>query len=80
MTKKNDMVNNPEHYNLGKYEVIDIIGDQLGEEGLRGFCLGNSLKYVCRAGKKEEDKTTEDLKKAIWYLDYYIKIRENGGQ
>tara|TARA_R110000744_G_C19362488_1_gene561552 strand:+ start:359 stop:514 length:156 start_codon:yes stop_codon:yes gene_type:complete len=35
-----------------------------------GFCLGNVIKYVLRAGKK--DDALEDLKKARWYLDREI--------
>jgi len=64
-------VNRPEHYAAGKFEVITIIADQLGDEGLRGFCLGNALKYICRAGKKNPQKELEDLEKASWYLSHY---------
>jgi hypothetical protein len=74
----NDPVNHPAHYTSGKYEVIDIIEDQLGIEGLAGFCLGNTLKYICRAGKKgDEYKYTEDLEKAKWYLNHIIKRRKS---
>ncbi len=68
-----NIVNHPSHYTSGKYEVIDIIEDQLGLDGLRGFCLGNSIKYICRSGKKDVSKTIEDLEKADWYLNHYIK-------
>lgn len=72
--KPNDPVNHPSHYTSGKYEVIDIIEDQLGLDGLVGFCLGNTIKYICRAGKKGEDeKYLEDLKKAKWYLNRVIE-------
>ncbi|MCE5227923.1 MAG: DUF3310 domain-containing protein [Porphyromonadaceae bacterium] len=56
-------INHPKYYNKGKIEVIDFIEDQQ-----LGFGLGSSVKYICRAGKKNPDKYTEDLKKAIWYL------------
>jgi hypothetical protein len=62
-----DSVNNPKHYNSGKFEVIDIIEDQN-----LGFCLGNAIKYILRAGKKDESKTKEDLEKAIWYINRHI--------
>lgn len=65
-------VNHPSHYTSGKFEVIDIIEDQLGLEGLRGFCLGNTIKYICRAGKKNPSKLIEDLEKAEWYLHHYL--------
>jgi len=62
-----DMVNNPAHYNTGKIEVIGFIEDQK-----LGFHLGNAIKYICRAGRKDPDKTREDLEKAVWYLQRYI--------
>lgn len=69
---KDDAIHHPSHYANGRFEVIDIIEDQLKMEGLRGFCLGNTLKYICRAGKKNPEKTLEDLEKAEWYLHHYI--------
>lgn len=69
-----DPVNHPSHYTSGKYEVIDIIEDQLGAEGIRGFCLGNAVKYICRAGKKDPTKTRQDLEKAIWYINHYLEV------
>lgn len=77
-----DPVNHPSHYTSGKFEVIDIIQDQLGTEGLRNFCLGNAIKYICRAGKKDASKTIQDLEKAVWYLNHYIqeaKALQEGG-
>jgi hypothetical protein len=38
------------------------------------FCLGNALKYVWRAGKKDPEAATEDVKKAIWYLHRQISF------
>lgn len=61
-------VEHPTYYNAGRIEVIDFIEDQN-----LGFHLGNAVKYICRAGKKDPDKTSEDLKKAIWYIERYIK-------
>lgn len=68
-----EQVNHPEHYG-GKenpYEAIKII------EALNlNFHLGNTLKYIFRAGKKEPEKVLQDLRKAAWYLDREIKNRE----
>lgn len=61
-------VNHPSHYNQGKIEVIDFIEDQK-----LGFNLGNTVKYVSRAGKKNPDKAVEDLEKAAWYLNREIE-------
>lgn len=62
-----DPVHHPAHYKQGGVEVIDAI-----EAWELGFCLGNTVKYVARAGKKDAAKTVEDLKKARWYLDREI--------
>lgn len=67
----NDPVNRPSHYTDGKIEVIDFIEDKK-----LGFCLGNAIKYIARAGKKEKDKEAQDIKKAIWYLNRYLKELE----
>ena len=63
-----DPVNRPAHYTDGKIEVIDFIEDKK-----LGFCLGNAVKYIARAGKKDPTKEIEDLKKARWYIDRRIK-------
>lgn len=67
-SEKNDPVNRPAHYTDGKIEVIEYIEDKK-----LGFCLGNAVKYISRAGKKDPTKEVEDLKKAIWYIDRRIK-------
>ena len=60
-------VEHPSHYAEGrKYEPIDVINDW----GLN-FNLGNTIKYISRAGRK--NNVVEDLKKAKYYLDYEIK-------
>ena len=66
MSNKKEMVDHPDHYQGNKFEVIDII-----EDFKLGFHLGNVVKYVLRAGKK--DATVQELEKARWYLDRYIQ-------
>lgn len=61
-------VSHPPHYNQGKIEVIEFIEDKS-----LGFHLGNAVKYICRAGKKDPTKYVEDLEKAIWYLRRQIE-------
>ena len=68
-----DPVNHPSHYTDGKIEVIDFITDKK-----LGFCLGNAVKYIARAGKKDPSKTIEDLEKAIWYIKHYIETLKEG--
>ncbi len=60
-----EVVDHPEHYQGTKYEVIDII-----EDFKLNFNLGNVIKYILRAGKK--DNQHQDLKKAMWYLEREI--------
>ena len=70
-----EQVNHPEHYRFGKdneYEAIKVI-DAWG----LGFSLGNTVKYISRAGKKDPTKELEDLKKAKFYLEHYIETLEN---
>jgi len=71
MTKKS--IDHPDHYNSGQYEAIDVI-----EDWKLNFHLGNALKYICRAGKKDPNKTTEDLEKALWYIKREIERNKNG--
>lgn len=70
--EESDPVNHPSHYTDGKYEVIDFIESR---DYMKDFRIGNAVKYICRAGKKNPDKEKEDIQKAIWYLDRYQKER-----
>lgn len=64
-----DRINHPKHYTDTPFglEVIEITE-------CYNFCVGNALKYIMRAGNKvekgmtQEEKTMEDLGKAVWYL------------
>ena len=70
----NSSVIHPQHYG-GKdnpYEAIKVI-----EAWEVGFNLGNTLKYISRAGKK--DNTIQDLEKALFYLDREIQNRKKLG-
>lgn len=69
---KKDAVNSPSHYQSKKFEVIEVI-----EEFNLDFSLGNAIKYILRAGKKDEQKYKEDLEKAIWYINRHIKGIDN---
>jgi hypothetical protein len=62
-----EAVNHPAHYGGAgnPYEAIKVI-----EAWGLGFCLGNTVKYISRAGKKGD--AIEDLEKARWYLDHEI--------
>lgn len=61
----------PAHYGSGTYEAIKVLAAWLSPDEFRGYCLGNVLKYVARAGKKGD--RVEDLRKARRYLDFAIE-------
>jgi hypothetical protein len=65
-------VNHPSYYGGedNSYEAIKII-EALGFG--EGFCAGNALKYMVRAGVKNPATKAEDLKKAAWYLKRWIQ-------
>lgn len=64
--KKNPAVHSPKHYTRGGIETIDFIE----AKGLN-FHLGNVVKYVSRAGYKQ-DALIQDLEKSLWYLNREI--------
>ena len=73
MTTTNNRVDHPKYYQ-GKngIETIEIIRHYTCD-------IANALKYLMRAGKKQEmgmedaEKEIEDLKKALWYIEDYKK-------
>jgi hypothetical protein len=68
-----EQVNHPQHYGGedNTYEAIKVI-----EAWDLDFHLGNTVKYISRAGKKEVNKELQDLKKALWYLQRKIENLE----
>lgn len=66
-----DNINHPQHYKGKGLEVIEVI-----EAFELDFHRGNAIKYILRAGKKTED-TTEDILKAIWYLNRFLNIKSS---
>jgi len=73
-----EQVNHPEYYGgeENPYEAIKVI-----EAWDLDFHLGNTVKYISRAGKKETDKELQDLKKALWYLERKIQsLEKNNGE
>lgn len=63
-----DMVNHPPHY-TGHPSGVECI--EVAEH--YGFCIGNAIKYLWRAGLK--GNAVEDLKKAVWYINREIAKR-----
>jgi len=61
-----DSKTSPKHYQLPNgFQVIDLTKHL-------GFCEGNVVKYVSRAGNKEGESRLDDLKKASFYLNMLI--------
>ena len=65
-----DLINHPPHY-IAKsgLEAIEVI-----EAFELSYCLGNAVKYILRAGRKES--RLDDLKKAAWYIAREIAKEE----
>lgn len=64
-----DEINKPKHYADREIEVIDFIKDTLNNPNLtpyEGYCIGNIIKYVSRAGLK--DDKVKDFQKAGYYM------------
>ncbi len=57
----------PSHYQRGKIQVWDFISDQNLD-----YFSGNVIKYVCRAGHKDDE--LEDLNKAKAYIQKKIDL------
>lgn len=79
-TLSNDVDQNVQHpiYYGGAddpYEVIKVI-----EAWNLGFHLGNTVKYISRASKKDGNSATQDLKKALFYLNREIELLEKQNQ
>lgn len=62
-----DPVNHPEHYTSGSVECIEGLEAALTPEMFVGFCRGNAMKYLWRAGRKGD--VDQDLQKAAWYIE-----------
>lgn len=79
MENQHDPVNHPSHYtgHPSGVECIDVTQHY-------GFCIGNAIKYLWRAGLKEDagkdhiEKQIEDLQKSVWYINREIEnIKKN---
>jgi Protein of unknwon function (DUF3310) len=81
----NDPVNHPSHYtsSAAKCKICDEPIECIDITEHMGFCLGNAIKYIWRAGSKhseslsKNEKTVQDLEKSIWYINRHIaKLEE----
>jgi hypothetical protein len=63
----------PPHYQRGRFQVWDFIVDQQLD-----FLAGNVIKYICRAGHKDQESELDDWLKVKAYVDRKIKALEDG--
>ena len=69
----NDSVNKPHHYQvLDGIEAVDIIRARLTEEEFRGWCKGNALKYMLRAGLKDDEG--QDVRKGMKFMGWLAEM------
>ena len=72
--ENNEPISNPikpDYYNDTKITPLDVIDDWD-----LNFYLGNAIKYIKRAGKKEGNSRLQDLKKIKEYIEHEIKTEE----
>ena len=69
-----DVINKPSHYHGGGIDLFEFGEKKFPKEEMRGFYKLNVMKYLTRAGKK--DDIIQDLKKAERYLQQLIKLEE----
>lgn len=70
----NNMVKHPNHYTQGDIEVIEAMRAMPKDE-YKGYLRGNALKYIFRAGSKDDPK--QDLEKAKTYVDWLEDVLGN---
>ena len=72
---KEDEVNHPKHYNNYSFAVVDVIDEVVPNyPSTYSGHIQNAIKYIFRAPFKGTLK--KDLKKAVWYLNRAIEIKE----
>jgi hypothetical protein len=64
----------PQHYQRGRIQVWDFIVDQQLD-----FLAGNVIKYICRAGHKDQESELDDWLKVKAYVDRKIKALTTNG-
>jgi hypothetical protein len=67
-----DFVNHPPHYQ-GSIECIEAIEASMSPEAFKGALKANVMKYIWRY---ETKGGAESLRKAEWYLQRLISLRE----
>ena len=74
---ENDAVFHPSHYTQGGIECIDAMESAFGADELAVYCKIAAFKYIWRC---EHKNGLEDVKKAVWYLNKYLKLKDGEQQ
>lgn len=71
-----DAVHSPKHYKLKGLDIesVDVIKATLSDDEYRGWCKGNAMKYLFRAGKKDDE--IQDLSKCDVYIKWAVDAME----
>ena len=70
--KDKTVIDHPQRYGGDTpFETIKVLQAWLSEEQYKGFLLGNTIKYLSRLGKK--DNNVQELRKSKWYLEKLIE-------
>lgn len=71
---KKEMVNHPSHYNMGKYECIEVVKELVRDmKGIEPVLFFNAFKYLWRYKQKNG---LQDLEKCEFYLKELIKLNK----
>ena len=72
--EEKEMVNHPSHYNMGKYECLDVVKELVKDmKGIEATLFFNAFKYLWRYKQKNG---LQDLKKCEFYLKELISLNE----
>lgn len=64
------------YYGIECYELLQLFLQPAKKE--QGFYLGNVIKYVYRAGIKDNEDEISDIKKALTYFENFLSVVSNG--
>ena len=73
--EEKEMVDHPSHYNMGKYECLDVVKELVKDmKGIEATLFFNAFKYLWRYKQKNG---LQDLKKCEFYLKELISLNED---
>lgn len=67
----------PAHYHEGGIDVFSFVEANLDKEAVIGYHQASAIKYIIRAGKKENNPRKQDFRKALAHIEKLIELTEN---